>query len=479
MRRTARLLGAVIALLAGAQAAAAGPRAIVVESHVGARPEGAADLLAPVIAALQKRGAIGGAALREAIETAHSEPAALVTAEHLTTAQRLVEQAEKLIAHKRHAEALRILPPAVDVYRAQAAAVAADPALRELAYRAMVALATAHAEVGNTDEAHATVTELFRAFPDRPPEGPLAALAKQVGAELAAAGKGTLTLGVDRPNAELFVDERKVGSGHAQVTLPPGSYRVLARDGDHAGRVHTVTITAGATASLQIDLALESALVTDRDFVGFLSPTEAARSEREGNLARRLGRALGAREVVVLGLREVQGVRHVTAAALSVDSGKLLLAGSISTEPIAQLPERAAALADYLAGEPASGGVEPIGEVKGAGKATVEIPADPGERARKRHYYLGGAITGVAMVATGAVLVWLDGNGNCAKDPGQVQCPEVYDTGLAGWITLGTGAALTATASYLWFHSRPSHESRALGIAPTRGGAALTLSGRF
>jgi len=477
VRRTLAALVAVAAIAAGAPAASAGPRAIVVESHVGKRPEGAAALLAPVIAALGKRGAVGGTDLREAIETTHSAPAALVTAEHLTTAQRLVEQAEKLIAHGRHAEAVRILPSAVDVYRAQAAAVAGDPKLRDLAYRALVALATAHAEVGNADQARDTVAQLLRAFPDRPPGGPLADLIKQVTAELAATAK--LVVDVDQASADLFVDERKVGTGHAQVTLPPGSYRVLARNGNNAGRVHTVTVKAGATATVQIDWTLESALVTDRDFVGFLSPTDAEREQRGGDLARRLARALGAREVVVLGISDDQGARNITAAALSVDSGKLLLAASIPTEPIAQLPQRAAALADYLAGEPARDGVAPVGEVKGAGKATVEIPKDPGERARTRRYYLGGAISGVALIATGAVLVWLDGNGNCSEDPGQVQCPQVYDTGLAGWITVGTGTALAVTASYLWYRARPSHESRTLGLAPTNRGLAVTLSGRF
>lgn len=477
MRRTAIALAVIAAVAAGARAASAGPRAIVVESYVGQRPEGARDLLAPVIAALAKRGAVGGAALAEVIESSHSEPAALVTAEHLTTAQRLVEQAEKLIAHNRHAEAVRILPPAVDVYRAQAAAVAGDPELRDLAYRALVALATAHAEVGNADQARETVAELLRAFPDRPPAGPLAELSKQVTAQLAATA--TLVVDADQASADLFVDERKVGTGHANVTLPPGTYRVLARSGDAAGRVHTVTVKAGATATVHIDWALESSLVTDGDFVGFVFPTDAERTERGGDLARRLARALGASRVVLLGLHGDAGARHVTAAALSVDSGKLLLAASIPAEPIAELPQRATALADYLAGQPARDGVEPIGEVEGAGKATVDIPKDPGERARTRRYYLGGAITGVAMIATGAVLVWLDGNGNCSKDPGQVQCPQVYDTGLAGWISVGAGTALTAVTTYLWYRARPSRDSRALGLAPTTNGLTLTLSGHF
>ncbi len=478
MRRAAVALVALAAVTGGAlRAASAGPRAIVVESHVGKRPEGAGDLLAPAIAALAEHGAVGGAALSKEIETVHSAPAALVTAEHLTTAQRLVEQAEKLIAQKRDAEAVRILPSAVDVYRAQAAAVAGDPSLRDLAYRALVALATAHAEVGNTEQAHDTVAQLLRAFPDRPPGGPLADLTKQVTSELAATA--TLKVDSDQASADLFVDERKVGTGHAEVTLPPGSYRVLARNGDTAGRVHTVTVRAGATATVHIDWALESSLITDGDFVGFVFPTDAERTERGSDLARRLARALGAREVVVLGVRDDAGARHVNAAALSADSGKLLLAASVPAEPIAELSQRAAALADYLAGQPARDGVEPVGEVKGAGKATVDVAKDPGERARTRRYYLGGAITGVAMIATGAVLVWLDGNGNCSKDPGQVQCPNVYDTGLAGWITAGTGTALAAVSTYLWYRAHPSRDSRALGLAPTGGGLTVTLSGRF
>ncbi|HUH03883.1 MAG TPA: hypothetical protein VML75_17930, partial [Kofleriaceae bacterium] len=104
------ILPSILALLLAVRSAAA--QGIVVESYVGERPDDASDALRGLFQALATHGAVAGDALRDRLEASVSRPAAMVTDEHLATAARLVDQAEKLSAGGRHAEAIRVLPTA-------------------------------------------------------------------------------------------------------------------------------------------------------------------------------------------------------------------------------------------------------------------------------------------------------------------------------------------------------------------------------
>jgi hypothetical protein len=472
-------VASAIVLATCAAATVARGQGIAVESHVGDRPEDASDALRGLFAALAKHGATGGDALRERVERTISQPAAQVTADHLVTAARLVDQAEKMVVEGRHAEALRMLPAAIDVYAAQTAAVAASADLRAIARRAHIALTVAHIAVGNDTDARAAAAALLRGFPEQPIAE---ATVEKLVASLRPSATGSAKIDASDAGADLFLDERKIGTGSATATsLMPGTYRVHAQRQGVAGRVHLLEVKAGATASLKLDWALDSALQTRKDFVGFVFPSDADRLAHEATLARSLARTLGAREVVFVGIRVEDGVRSIVAATLDVDSGKPLLAAAAAIEPLSTLEARAAGIADYLAGKPASAGVVPLGEVKGAGKTTAVV-IDPAKRPVSRlPIYQWTAIgLGTAALAGGIYLLLLDGEGSCSKEPSQTQCPEVYDTKLAGIGTAVGGAALVGAGVYLWLRGDGgSRERRGIGLTPTRSGAAVTFSGRF
>ncbi|HTM21970.1 MAG TPA: hypothetical protein VL172_15720, partial [Kofleriaceae bacterium] len=202
-----------------------------VEVWAGTRPDDAGDLLSPFFDEIGKRGAATGGALRQQVEVRLSAPAAQVTAEHLATADKLLGRGVDALTAGRAAEALRILPAAVDVYRAQPAAVAADADLRARAFRARLALALAQQEVGNAADAAATMTAALRSFPDLDPAASglgrgLPALVTAAQSTLKQQGTGTLSVSVSDAGATLYVDERAVGSGSARLDLAPGRYRV-------------------------------------------------------------------------------------------------------------------------------------------------------------------------------------------------------------------------------------------------------------
>jgi hypothetical protein len=50
-------------------------------------------------------------------------------------------------------------------------------------------------------------------------------------------------------------------------------------------------------------------------------------------------------------------------------------------------------------------------------------------------------VAGAAGIGAGAAELYLDGRGTCNLAAGQTQCPEVYDTKLAGGVLVGVGAA--------------------------------------
>ena len=119
-------------------------------------------------------------------------------------------------------------------------------------------------------------------------------------------------------------------------------------------------------------------------------------------------------------------------------------------------------------------------EVKGAGKTALKFdPKKRENRARTQRWKWIALGTGTALFVTGVTFLVLDGSGNCALPMDQTQCPRLYDTALMGWGGIATGAALIGTGVWLWMKGNKTEEKRAIGLVPTRGGAAVSLSARF
>jgi hypothetical protein len=67
-------------------------------------------------------------------------------------------------------------------------------------------------------------------------------------------------------------------------------------------------------------------------------------------------------------------------------------------------------------------------------------------------------VGGLLAAGAGGALIALDGHGTCSRAPGQLQCPDVYDTRTGGIVALAAGGALVVTSIVLFVLDRPRHE---------------------
>lgn len=103
------------------------------------------------------------------------------------------------------------------------------------------------------------------------------------------------------------------------------------------------------------------------------------------------------------------------------------------------------------------------------------LAAQPERRASPRALRIGGAVAlslGLASVGSGTVLWALDGRDygpSCA--PGRIDgngaCPEVYTTGIAGYVGVGIGVVALAIGTGLLIHQRRDHARRRVRVMAT------------
>jgi hypothetical protein len=89
-------------------------------------------------------------------------------------------------------------------------------------------------------------------------------------------------------------------------------------------------------------------------------------------------------------------------------------------------------------------------------------------------------VAGVAGLAAGAAELYLDGRGTCDLAAGQTQCPQIYDTKLAGGVLAGVGAAaVVAGVAVIVVDAvrKPSRVTADVGIA--RSGVYAGIRGSF
>ncbi|MCD6499159.1 MAG: hypothetical protein J7M25_12785 [Deltaproteobacteria bacterium] len=136
-------------------------------------------------------------------------------------------------------------------------------------------------------------------------------------------------------------------------------------------------------------------------------------------------------------------------------------------------------------------------------KGTAARPADRGntpitnrssrraQRNKARWFKISGFIAGglsLALIATGAALVAIDGKGTCS---GSKECPNVYNTKTGGIVALAVGGGLLASAVTLYIIGalRTRHINRKatltrrpswmLAVSPLPGGGNIALTGSF
>jgi hypothetical protein len=462
--------------------AAAGGSSIVLESYQGDRPPDAELLLKPVYAELGKHGFVLGDKLVTVLGQTVSRGSGQLTASQSVEAQKHVEDGYQRFIDGDYPKAIAAEHQALALYATAPGQMAKENALRDLQFKALLVAARSSEVLGKGEDAFGYMAEAIRTFPGRHVSAAefdpkVNALYRKVKEELHRQGEGTLEVKVDDPNAVIFVDERFVGTGAIKLeNLVPGRYRVYVAKGGQAGRVREVEVAAGGHATIDVPWQIDGTLRTHAGYAGLELGRGAGTAEEIG-VAVKVARAVGAKNVVVLGLRTLDGRRAVVGYSVSTESQNKVFA-AVQIEPVDPAPGTLAKLAALLAGDK---------NVETKGIITKEPTPAPVQVAGTRH---GAMHTLKWVFLAGGVVGLAAGGGLYATAQEQ---PTGDGTRMAGYrdtktLGLGVGAAgvvLTGVAIYMFAadHDVPVESSGPHGVAivPAIGprGAGLTVLGRF
>lgn len=370
---------------------------------------------------------------------------------------------------------IKTLDRAVTDLAARDAFLGRDRRARLALERARLVLAHAYLRTGRPRDAAVVMAEVVRAVPGREPSPrsyspDVVAFHRKVRADLDGQPRGMLKVQTRPEGAHVFIGGEYIGRSPVRVPdVFPGRYRIVAQTGDRPGRVQEVPVASGEQEFV-LDLELDSALTRDAQ-PALAYPDGDIRSRLKIGHATALGRALGAREVILVGVGFQQGRPALMGTVVAVDSARTVRAGFVTLEPAA--PDRATleSFGRFLrVGAPGPGVVVQVGSAV----RPWEGPA-PGRSALRWLRWVGLGV-GVALAATGGALLWLDGRGTCSA-PAGVTCPDHYETKVPGAVLIGTGAALAVAASVALVLRLG--EGKRVAVTPQPGGAVLRLALQF
>ena len=460
---------------------------LIVESHVGPRPGVAGELLGPVVDALGVHGFATPAESAAAVSAKLSRPSTLLDEQEIAGATKFINSAFAQFQDGAFKNALRDAGPGMATLAKGPATLIRVPEVREVKLRGLIATTLAHSRLGNASEAKRTAGEIIRSFSDKPidtaiysPE--VVELVSAARSELLREGSATLTVETDVPGTVIYINEVYAGVDRIVKTdLAPGEYRVVLESGDKLGRVHRVALAAGEKRVVPISWALDSVLHTDGDRVVLRFRNEVDRSAREGEFALVLAREVGAKRVAVLGIRQVNGQQRVI-GTLYAATRKTPDGAWLAAEPTLPRREALTALGNYLGGD--RSGAALIEKLDPGAIGRPNLPKRDRDVTRGGSSRALGWITlavGAAAIAGGTALVLIhedefDDSGDRNPNPRATRVP--------GIITLSAGAVITGVGVVLLLRSSGSGEQQAragleLDLAPTDGGLAVGLSGRF
>ncbi|MCC6993050.1 MAG: hypothetical protein IT370_00335 [Deltaproteobacteria bacterium] len=353
-------------------------------------------------------------------------------------------------------EAIAEINRALAGFAAAPATVAEKQELRDTILRAHVGLALAHSRLGQTQQVSTVIGELIRLFPDREVSrreyGPEALqLVKQVRAELDGGLRGGIHVEVtDDPGAVVFVNERYISVGKADLgSLIPGTYRVYV-SGRRRGRVHLVDVKGGETASLRVNLEAEALLQVSDTRVALIFPTQDDALQGLVRVGSAVRDWLGAERVILLHTQRIEQRRLLVGVLLESGADKPVREGAVLVG--AAQPADAAALADLLVNGTAAPDVltgtalRPQQSPTTTAKRTLTyLPAEPWYRDK-----LGWALlaTGVVTAGVGGGFLWnastveSDAERTVDEFARRSQLERADDRRLAGLVLLPAGAAI-------------------------------------
>ena len=481
MRALALLLGIAAAAGPTPAAGAAGPEppVVLVESHAGVRPVRTDEYLQAVGMGLGAPAPLQGARLDALVAERLSTPAGEVGYPLLQLVRGQVLDVQEDVTRGRFADGVGRMERLLRQVQQHAAAVAADPRIRRVLFEGRVAQLKGLLRLRRQGEAESVAIELGRSYPDfavvERDHGPeVTQFVAQVRRQSWPRGRATLTVETSPAGASVFLNERYVGLSPARLPdVMPGHYRVMARLGGAQGRVHAVNVLE-ESVDLRIDLGFDQALGAG----GFRFESDADRVRREPGYALRLARALGAGQVIAVGLGGPPERPQLTAAVYNVASGTVLRQAGVALGPSPPPHALVVALGRFLRGGAATDGL--IVQTAAPAVPAAALPPLPAADAAARtgRVLLAGAIVGYVLAAgaagAGGYLAYLDGRGTCSEP----RCPETYNTLGAGIGLLVGAAVLAAGSTWLLVLARGRLRAR-VTAAPLPRGGLLGLASEF
>ncbi len=478
-------------------ASAESDKGLVLESHVGARPRDADYLLSPLLDELKRNGFSSSSVTGTRIHSKHSVSSDELTQKQISSVKRDVKDAHAAFIDFQFQGAAQTGKRALDLLMSRPATMARQQQVRDHLYNVLIIMSMANSRLGNDQALRETMGEFIRSFPERDvsvkkygPEG--AELYRQINKRMSSQAKGHLQVAASAASM-VFVNERFAGVGSLNLDLYPGRYRIYTQNGENKGRVHLVKVEADRKQTLLVDAAVDKSLRTSDGFVGLVFASEEERSKDERRVTVQLGSALGASTIILVGVHKFKGRDTIVASALSIESGESGLSARVPLpKDGAPSASQLRALAAFVSGsKPASPDIEVFtvrekvatgGDAEASGGSVIQDAQfeDAGEEDKSissawRWTSWG---MGLASFGVGGYLLSIDGEGNCTLRPGQMLCPSSYNTLLPAVGIMAGGAAFGILGFYLWTkEDAPSNTS--LSLAPSQGGWAASLSGRF
>ena len=467
LRLAATVLVACTSAVAGAQSTT-----VLCESHARERPARADEYLEAMQEGLGTDVPIRGPALEALSADKISRSAGSGDRALVGVVRNQVYDVQDAFATARFADAVARMEWLRALLLGRAAAVAGNPPLRALLFEGTVVMLKALLRLGRQGDAESLAIELYRSFPDMAvterDHGPqVAEFASLVRRQSLPRARFVLHVGTSPGGAAVFLNERYVGNSPVHVPdVMPGRYRVMARAGEVQGRVHTVTVLEDSV-DLRIDLAFDQALGP----WGFLFTDDGDRARREPSYALRLARALGAREVIAVGLGGHADRPLWIATVYNVESGGVLRSAAVALAPASPSRPLLVSLGRFLRGGEAAEGLIVKQDRSGAGPLSAMEAGERRGRGGRRVWAYVGLAGAAALIAAGSYLLYLDGRGTCDLQPGQERCPENHKTLAEGvGLLVGGGVLAAAAGALLYLDLRRARVGVAVG---PRGAAGL------
>lgn len=490
---TIRSLCATAALAAVAPAARAGGKVVVVPVVIGAGMDASAEGTVALVPALAEGlgqnprwEVFAGAAARRLREGGGEAPATKADWDRLSG---LVDRVAAQIGKGAPADAVVAAEAAADEAQRAFRAGPWSPRGADVTFRAGALLAAALQAGGDAERARRVASETALTFRGRAPAAG-DALSREAADLVAAAPAPSAAIALtSRPDGcDVFVNGQNAGKGHVEAEAAAGAVYwawVVCPDGS---RTAPRRIAPSPQASGHVDV-LDAEFGRSLDCAGsdcrlhFASPADR-RSMEEG-YARRAAEVFETDAVVFASIGQFGGQDWLNA--------RLYLANGFQVrQGLARLePQRARALGSYLAtGKEAPGVLRPDDAAALALAAQGGGPGGGRPRILRPWYadWLGWTLTGVgaAALAGGFVLradaqAKTDEADRLRGDPDRRSqlSREAETRSFESFILLGVGGTLAATGIISLIIPEEATEAQLISLAPTAGGAAVILGGRF